>query len=291
MLSFREILLSDIEIVKNIFKTQASQSCDATFGNLFLWQQQHFQRVCIFEDTLFLRYGDEYLFPVGKMPIKQAINLILEDAKERNVPFKMKLVTENQVNILKENFEDRFEFNLDRNNSDYVYETISLITLSGKKYHAKRNHIAKFDRKYNWTYEKMSEQNIPECKKMNEKWEQQLDIKDKSIINEHIALEKAFENFLTLNFKGGVLRVDGEVIAFSLGEEISENTFCTHFEKAISSFEGAYAKMNNEFTKNELSTYQFVNREEDMGIEGIRKAKTSYNPSFILNKYTVTYKK
>ena len=288
MLSFREVTLSDITSIKEFFKNAASQSCDVTFGNLFLWQQQFSQRVCIYKDTLFLRYGEEYLFPIGALSVKESIELLMLEAKERNVPFKMKLLTEKQCELLKENFPNRFSFKHDLNNSDYIYTTENMITLSGKKYHSKRNHISKFDRMYNWEYELISVQNIVQCIEMNKKWDSENDYNDENLIREKVALKLAFEHFLELGLVGGVLKVDGEVVAYSIGEAINETTFCTHFEKALSDFEGAYAKMNNLFSKNELSSYEFINREEDMGIEGLRKAKSSYNPTYILNKYSAT---
>jgi hypothetical protein len=133
--------------------------------------------------------------------------------------------------------------------------------------------------------------NIALCKSMNDRWEKEYNVQSEGLKLERIAIENAFENFLKLKLIGGVLKVENEVVAFSIGEKINNETFCTHFEKALSSFEGAYTKMNNLFSQNELKEYRYVNREEDMGIEGIRKSKTSYNPIFLLDKYTVTCKK
>ena len=125
----------------------------------------------------------------------------------------------------------------------------------------------------------MTEENLNDCIRMTEKWiEENEDKIEDGIDTELDVIKRAFDNFTALGFVGGIIRVDGEVVAWTLGEKLSEDTFCTHFEKAFASYRGAYPIINREFAKNELSSYTFINREEDMGLEGLRKAKLSYKP-------------
>ena len=122
---------------------------------------------------------------------------------------------------------------------------------------------------------------------MNEKWyELNVDKDPEGIEAEREVLNLSFENFEKFGFTGGLLRVDGEVVAFTFGEKLNENTFVTHFEKAFADIRGAYPMINNQFALNTIYTFEFVNREDDIGSEGLRKAKLSYYPEILLEKFT-----
>ncbi|MEG1436658.1 MAG: phosphatidylglycerol lysyltransferase domain-containing protein, partial [Oscillospiraceae bacterium] len=163
-------------------------------------------------------------------------------------------------------------------------------TLPGKKFHSKRNHISNFEKTYDWSYEEINKENMQECIEMNRKWEAENKMRNPDGMNkEELAIIRAFDNFDELGFKGGLIRANGEVVAYTMGERLNDNTFCTHIEKAFADIRGAYPIINREFAKNTLTEYEFVNREEDMGIEGLRKAKLSYNPVYLVSKYRAVY--
>lgn len=170
-----------------------------------------------------------------------------------------------------------------RDRSEYVYNSTDLTELKGKKYHAKRNHIAKFDRLYDCEYIRINESNIDILREAACRF---FEMNGRQPEDEYIAIEEALDSFFELGLKGAVLRVDGKPIAYSIGSEI--DGFCAdiHFEKAERSYEGSYAKINNMFAK-EFSHLPFIDREEDIGIEGLRKAKLSYFPCRMNNMYRV----
>ena len=213
--------------------------------------------------------------------------------KEKEEPFQLYHVTESQFEQLESWYPGRFEIQYDRDVADYVYESEKLATLAGKKLHAKRNHINKFKATYeNWSYETMTKDNVEECFQMALKWRAQNGCEDDT--------EKQAEICVTLNYLrlleeleqvGGILRVDGEIVAFTIGEPINEDTFVVHIEKAFADIQGAYPMINQQFVEHECSAYTYINREEDTGAEGLRKAKLSYRPVFLIEKGKVTEKR
>ena len=202
----------------------------------------------------------------------------------------MYCVTEENFAQLEEWYPGQFQIEYDRDSADYVYESEKLATLSGKKLHGKRNHINKFKQvNEDWSYEKITKENIEECFQMALQWR----IENGCEADE----EKNAEMCVTLNslrlyeeleLTGGLLRVNGKVAAFTLGEEVSDDTFVVHIEKAFAEIQGAYPMINQQFVEHECMKYKYINREEDTGAEGLRKAKLSYRPVFLVEKGTVT---
>ena len=125
---------------------------------------------------------------------------------------------------------------------------------------------------------------------MNDSWEEKnLEKNPEEIGNERIAITRGLDKFFELGFTGGVLRVDGQVVAYTFGEPLSDKVFCTHVEKAFADMRGGYPAINQMFAENALSSYKLINREEDTGSEGLRKAKESYYPAVLLPKYRAVY--
>ncbi len=186
---------------------------------------------------------------------------------------------------LEELFPNTFAFSYNRDYSDYIYLVEDLMYLKGKKFHGKRNHINQFLKNNEFTYEPMTPENIPECREMNEKWKEQNDSGDsRSLETELRAVDMAFRYFEKFGFVGGLIRIRGEVAAFTIGERLNSDTFVSHIEKAYHDIQGLYPMINQQFALNCMEGYKYVNREEDMGVEGLRKAKLSYNPVIILEK-------
>ncbi len=279
MTEFKTPTLEDVEKIKECFKNVTGDNCQMCLGSVYNWGPEFNLKIAFIHGCFVTRGGKEgkynYCFPQGDGDRKKAIETLL--AEEENLRFYGLL--EGDVDFMEKEFHGVFTFEENRDSEDYIYLTEDLSELKGKKYHSKRNHIKYFEKHYNWEYEKMTEKNLPDCIRMTEKWiEENEDKIEDGVDKELDVIKRAFDYFKILGYVGGLIRVDGEVVAWTLGERLSEDTFCTHFEKAFSSYRGAYPIINREFAKNELKDYTFINREEDMGIEGLRKAKLSYKP-------------
>ena len=177
--------------------------------------------------------------------------------------------------------------------SDYIYTSEKLIHLKGKKLQSKRNHINRFMRENEWKYKTLTgnPELVRECKSMLDKWMAiNSEDKDPSIDYDDFATKIMLENFEYLNLKGGLICVNNEIAAFSIGEVLTKDTVVVHVEKAFTSIHGAYTIMNQQFVINEAADFLYINREEDMGVENLRKAKLSYQPDILLEKYNARFK-
>jgi len=290
MIDFREVTLDDIEWIRECNRESRIMGSEYAGGTLFLWASAYHIKVadvggmcCIMND---FDINKRYVYPFGKGDIRAVIDALIEDARERGIAFALYGVTESSKAELEEMFPGRFEFGDRREEWDYIYSVEKLTTLSGRKLHGKRNHIARFKDNEDWQFEIISEENFEECLAMNRAW---CDLygsgKDETINHEECAVKKAFYNYRALGLTGGLLRLNGKVIAYTLGEALTEDTFLIHFEKAFADIQGAYPMINQQFVSSCLQDYKFVNREEDMGDEGLRKAKLSYYPEILLEKF------
>lgn len=297
MQQFKRPELSDKQWVDTILNTKTNQSCELCFGNLFMWSTAYDNLITKQSNMLIVKNGfehdNQYSMPIGKGNIKLAIDFIINDAKSENKKCRIFGVTASQIKILEEIMPEKFDFIPDRNFFDYIYSIERLSTLSGKKMHSKRNHISNF-KKLNpeWKYEIIDENNINDCIEMHKDWikvntSEEL---EKDYQKEFKAAQVGFDNYFDLGFSGGLLRLDGNVIAYTFGEKINDDVFCTHFEKAYSTIRGVYPFINQLFAQNNLAKYKYVNREEDMGLESLRKSKLSYRPDILLEKSIAIYR-
>lgn len=293
-INWKKIDLEDEALIKAYYKKEQSRSCECTFANNYLWSPHYNIQFAVVEDALvFLRNGKSFSvsYPIGCSDVKRAIETLIRYFEELNKPFKMSMVTKEQFERLEALFPGRFHIEYDRDAADYIYETEKLITLSGKKLHSKRNHINKFLSEHdNWSYESITSANMQECIAMANEWCELNgcnDDPDKS--REFCVTLNALKYMERLGLQGGLIRLDGKVIAISIGEECCEDTFVVHIEKAFSNIQGAYPIINQQFVKNEAANYRYINREEDTGAEGLRKAKLSYYPAFFQEKGMVTF--
>ena len=178
---------------------------------------------------------------------------------------------------------------LDLNQCDYVYLTQDLIELKGRKYHRKRNHIKQFQEKYSFQYIPLVSEWISQCLHLETAW---CDLRHCEVIpgllNESLAIKEAFTHFEELGVRGGAILINGKVEAFTLGDSLNPETVVIHIEKANPVYEGLYPTINQAFLEHQWSGYTYVNREQDLGEEGLRKAKESYFPHHMINKYSIT---
>ena len=294
MLEFKPISLNDREKIENYFNFLEEPFCDFTFGNLFFWSVVENTNIAFFNDFLFIRFSDDekfyYTFPIGNGEIKNAFNLILEDAKLNNKKIKFVCLNENQTKILKEIFGEKIKINKNRDGFDYIYSLEKLSSLSGRKYHSKKNHFNSFKNKYNFKFELINEENISQCSSFAREW-YSVNEATPTLLKEQKALECAFQNYFKLNLIGAIIKVENKIIAFCIGEEMyNKNIFCTHFEKADYNFQGAYTAINKLFSEFLFKDFKLVNREDDAGVEGLRKAKLSYHPEILLEKYYAEFR-
>jgi len=297
-LNFNPIALGDKAWIDPIFQREQSQSAGWCFANIFVWSPSFHQQVAKIEDGLVVKLAYEgspiYSFPAGVTDISVAISLMREDAALCGVPLSILGVTEASKKKLEEALPNQFDFHPDPSLSDYIYEAEKLAHLPGKKLSSKRNHINRFLENHpDYQFEPITMDNICECVSMSREWIYLRQLQSSSFSDELSALRLGFAHFEELGFEGGLLRVDGKVIAFTIGEVLNEDTYVLHFEKAFSDIQGAYPMINREFARYILEQHpqiRYINREEDMGMESLQKAKRSYYPSHMVDKYTAIWK-
>jgi len=231
-----------------------------------------------------------YPFPVGTGDVKPVLDAIITDARERDIPCRITGLDEGECRLIEALYPGQFRIHCDRDSYDYVYDINDLADLKGRKFQKKRNHLNKFRSLYpNAVVSPITAELLPKVREMAERWyEDKLRLDPTGDFHmERSALKKAFDHLEALGMESLVL-MDGEtVLAFTLGSPLSEDVFDIHFEKAREDAEGAYPAINNEFAKYLRQKYpglRYLNREDDMGLEGLRKAKLSYNPHHLTEK-------
>lgn len=295
MIDFKEIELKDKEWVDECLKQAKFQGCEYSFTSNYIWRSIYHPKIAKVEGMYCLRSEYQgrysYCYPAGQGDIKKVITLLLEDAKELGISFRMHGITEDLIEQLEEWFPGLFQFETNRDDSDYIYTVEKLSTLAGKKLHGKRNHINRFKDTDDWEYYDVTSENVQECIEMNKEWlARYVTEEDKGLQDEAKAVSEILEHFDELKVKGGILKREGKVVAYTIGEPINDDTYVIHIEKAFYEVQGAYPMINQQFVLRNCQDYKYVNREEDTGDEGLRKAKLSYYPDILLDKYVATLK-
>lgn len=291
MISFQDITPDDRALITSFTLHSPRQNCDLSFSNLCSWRFLYNTRFAVCEGFLLLKFWVEeepvYMMPVGNGDLHRAMEALMEDAREEGVPFRMLGISEEMCHELEELFPERFVFTDDRDYADYLYLRSELASLAGKKLQAKRNHVNKFLRTYpDYEYTPITPDRIGECIALEAEWCKANNCQQhEGTGNERRALLYALHHFEALGLTGGILHVEGRIAAFTFGTPINQDTFGIHVEKADTRIEGAYAMINREFARHIPEQYTYLNREEDLGIEGLRRAKLSYQPVRILEKF------
>ena len=289
MLEFRPIELKDKPWIDELLGYSDYRGCEYNFTNNYVWRNIYGITICRFMDYFIVKSDNGFFFPAGRGDVKALMDALLEYCEGNGEKLKFITMDKTAKGLLEKIFPGKFTFGTNEDYYDYVYTAESLSTLSGKKLHSKRNYINRF-KQLDWSYECITEDNIDECKKMSTVWCERngCDMSEEKA-DEMCSVENGLDNFSALCLKGIILRVKGEVQAFSYGEQLNSDTFVTHVEKALTEYDGAYPMINylmaNEFCK-EL---KYINREEDMGEENLRKAKRSYRPCFMIEKFNAEY--
>ena len=283
--------LKDIEILKKYLKHNKYRGCEFSAANTVLWSSYYNTCYTIVEDMLlFCRAEDgkpvSFTFPIGEKNHKRALDAVIKYFEDNDLPFLMHCISEDMYKLINEWYPDEFEIEYNRDYADYIYTVDKLANLKGKHLHGKRNHINRFLENYpDYEFVMIDKDNEEECIKIASDWNKEKNSdNDEEAQYEVNALRYAIRHMDELGLFGALIRVEGKAVAFTLADEITEDTADVHFEKAYADIQGAYAMINREFVRNCLGKYKYVNREEDLGIPGLRKAKLSYKPDILYEK-------
>ena len=307
-MEFREITLQDKDWMRQLLGYSDNRATEFNFTVLYIWRGIMRSKVCRSGDFFVVKFNPKgapapmYLYPAGRgtlQQLKQLLEECMADAAESGFPFHMASVQPEQKEVLESLFPDKFTFEPNRDYFDYIYSAEDLVFLKGKKFQSKRNFISRFKKQEGWSYEPVGEANLKECGRMSFKWCAKYGCgKDPSMASESCSVKNAIENFSALGLCGGLLRLNGEVVAFTLAERTSSDTLLVHIEKAYADIVGAYPTIANEFLRNTIVSdeesgqlsVKYINREDDAGDLGLREAKMQYHPLFLLEKYSVKEK-
>ena len=284
MSKIRPLELQDFPLVKAYLRRYPPQVSELTFTNLFVWRTSRPIFVADKEDTCVLladcREDGCWVFgpPMGKPSSLAAVRSLGMDIQgfTRIPEDTTKTLRDEGLNIIP-----------DRDNADYVYRVSDLANLAGAKYHKKRNLVKQCLEKYQCRYEEITLKNISECREMQDQWCTVRECgRDPGLCYEYNAIRDTFTNFELFNLIGGAIRVNGVIEAYALGEELAPNTAVCHFEKAMPDIQGLSQLINQWLSLRSLQGFEFVNREQDLGIPGLRQAKESYYPHHMVEKFT-----
>lgn len=300
MLEFCKIKLSDKSWIKPLIAISDFNGCHQNFTNLFSWADVYNYRAVKIDNFCVVKadFSNEcpyYLYPAGSGDISFVIEQLITDADNNGHKFTLAGLLKENVDTLEQAFPSRFVFEPNRDIFDYVYSTDKLALLAGNKLHSKRNHINYFKQNFNWSFELIDETNICECWKMTVDWCIKNGCEDDPELSEEFcSVRKCYKNFKELELEGGLLRADNKIVAYTMGEKLNSDTYVIHIEKAFSDVRGAYQMINQQFVQAVSQNHPeilFINREEDMGYEGLRKAKLSYYPDMLIEKYSANLAK
>lgn len=297
MIYFRPFQEMKRKVYESYFFAESDHCCELSYANLCMWGE-HLFAIIDKQCMILSKYNETYRyhFPLGAGEKTHALDQLIEDAKERNLPCLITSLTKENIDTLETLFPNQFDILLERNSYDYVYEIDKLADLKGRKYHRKRNHYNNFCKRLPDFYTvPITTENLADVERFAKEWYQNrlAESLENDYENEQKALKKCLTQYEEIGMEGLILCHGHEILAFTIGSRISPDTFDVHFEKARWNVEGAYTVINSEFAKYIRAKYpeiKFLNREEDMGLEGLRKAKESYFPCRMVEKATALLK-
>lgn len=313
MIEFRDVKAKDRELIQSFTLCGERQNCDLSIANIISWRFLYNTQFAVVNDFLVFRFyaGHHlaYMMPIPRPTLKadgtmgvdrneecsaRVIRAVREDSIAMGHPFLMMGVCNYMGEIIEQEFPGEFDIKPDRNYADYIYTREKLSTLAGKKLQSKRNHVNKFKNLYpNYEYRPLTKELIPECLKLEQEWriisKDDTEL-DEGLSEEYRSMTRAFRRWDDLGLIGGTIWVEGKLVAFTFGCPINYNTFDVCVEKADVNYEGSFTIINQEFVKHLPEQYKYINREEDMGEEGLRRAKLSYKPDILLEKNIVMEK-
>lgn len=295
MIPFKAIELADKATIERYTHSSECRNCDMSFANIFCWRDHHKSHWALVDGFLLIRFLIDgqttigYMQPIGEGEFSHLLPLMEQDARENfNQPLRLYGLCREGRGCITDHCPEQFAFDDDRALSDYIYLAEDLRTLAGRKYQPKRNHLNRFLNNYNYRYEELSPRHFADCLQLESAWRQARtsDSDSEVMRHEQRALHEAFDHWEALELRGGVIYVDDQLAAFTYGSKINYDTFDCHIEKADTRYEGIFAAINKLFADHLPAEFTYINREEDMGLEGLRRSKLSYYPALLWPKTT-----
>jgi hypothetical protein len=281
--AFRHLELKDKAVFDAAFKSHPPENSEYTFTNLYAWRNAHNFGIAKLDDLIILESKRSYYPPIGGGDASKAIKKILADTNSRfiRVPETVKTMFDKDHSIHATD---------DRDNADYMFSTQDLIKLEGRKYDGKRNLIKNFKSKFQYEYITVNENTVPEILRFQDVWCVEKGCgQSKSLQDESDAVKAMLSHLGLFSLKAGALRVNGQISAVCIAESLNPQTLVIHVLKGAQGMTGIYQAMFNEFLSREAARYSFINMEQDLGIEGLRKSKGSYHPLKLLKKFSLSY--
>lgn len=295
MIPFRPVELADKATIEAYTRRSECRNCDMSFANIYCWRHFHQSAWAVVEDFLLIRFlldGRQtvgYMQPIGEGDFSHLLPLLAEDAREQfNSPLRLYGLCREGRRCLNESGRRDFAYDDNRALSDYIYLADDLRTLAGRKYQPKRNHLNRFTSNYDFRYEALAPHHFADCLALDAAWRaaRTNDTDSEAMRHEERALREAFAHWQELELRGGVIYINGELAAFTYGSQINYDTFDCHIEKADTRYEGIFTAINKLFADQLPAEFTYINREEDMGLEGLRRSKLSYYPTLLWPKTT-----
>jgi Uncharacterized conserved protein len=294
-LVFNILTIDDKPVFDKYLKDYKFETSEYSFTNLIIWRKGCDISYTIYNGTLIIKKRDfkgnyHFMQPIGYK--KEDLRCIVEKLKdykiENRMPYLFKDVENSFLDELKEIYSDDIKIEQDVDNFDYIYDSEKLISLSGKKLHSKKNHYNYFIKTYNYTIRDFSESGVKEdCIEASQGWHEEKNNGDEYLAYELEGIKEIIANSDRLNLKGMAVYIDDSIASFTIGESVNKDMAVVHIEKGRSDIRGIYTFTNKVFVENYLSNVKYINREQDLGIEGLRKAKKSYNPLKLEEKYCI----
>jgi uncharacterized protein len=293
---FRPIELQDRYLFNRIIKAYQPEVSEWTFTNLFIWRGYYGFQWSIYKEWLMVicpgaKEGIYAMEPVGPSPRREPAMVMLEWLSKEKKAADPRI--ERADKILATELQNLDGFNVEeaREHFDYVYLRDDLVQLAGNKYRSKRNHINQLFRAYDFIYTDLDAHHIEDCRELQDRWcEQKRCDEDMNLLSEWGAVREILEHYGPLDLKGGVITVGNKVMAFTIGELLNDETAVVHIEKADPEIPGLYQIINQQFCEKAWTGVKYVNREQDLGLPGLREAKLSYYPEHFVEKFRIRLK-
>ena len=294
-MDFSKVTIKDADWMIPKLEGAGFITCEFSFANIYMWAELYNTVVANYNDYLIVRNigrtHHHFLYPVGGVDLKSAIQLCLDDSIEFGKTPMIYSIPKNEIDKIEELFPDKFSFHNDRKNDDYIYNQSDLAELAGKPYQKKRNHYSRFCREHpDYFFEILSDKNLEEVLTFNEIWGKEYAEDNESLQGEHDAIIRVLKDYKALGIRGGIIKEADKILGFCYASKLTAGIICTHVEKAFHDVTGAYAAINHDFAKHIEGEFELINREDDLGEEGLRKAKLSYRPAMIVPKYYAVLK-
>lgn len=297
MIFFKPIELADKPVIESFTLRSDCRNCDMSFGNIFCWREHYRTAWAVVEGFLVIRFLIDggrkigYMQPLGEGDFTRILPALAADAHRQGQRLRLIGLSDAACGAMRAGGCTEFAFDADRSLADYIYRTEDLRTLPGRRFQPKRNHINRFRAEYDYRYEPLTRDRFAECMRLEAEWRRahagQAHASEMGA--EQRAMQQAFEHFEELEMAGGCLYAGDRLAAFTYGSPVNGDTFDCHVEKADTAYDGAFTMINKLFAEQLPARYLYINREEDMGLEGLRRSKLSYHPVQLWNKCTAIH--